>query len=730
MFLLKGFPFVHQITSFDCGISCVKMIARYYNIYVNEEIFENDNISSNGLSIKYLEEFCQDKFKLKTLVVRTSFSKLKSHSKTPFIAHWNQNHFVVVYKITNKKVYTADPAFGKTKYSHKEFIKGWANNDSQGIALLVEPSTTKPALSKTTTKKRSFSLAYFLKYLSLYKYSIAQLTLGLFLGSIIQFIFPFITKAIVDYGIKNADKTFLIYILFLQISLFFLYTSIEFLRAHILIHISSRINIFVISDYISKIMKLPISFFNHKITGDLVQRINDNVRIEKFITGSLLNSIFSIFSILTFAIILFIFNKIIFGVFLIGMLFEVSWIFYFLKQIEKLDHKNFMLLAEDQDKIYELIQGVSDIKLYGAAQKKLWEWESIQIKLFGISLKRLKLDQIQRGGQRFFSYLQLITITLISAYLTIDGELTIGSFIAIIFILGQLNIPIGNLINFILEGQLAKLSFDRLIDVQKKKNEDEDVEIITNKISKINEIVFKDLYFSYENTSTQILKNINTKFSGNSVTAIVGVSGSGKTTFLKLLLKFLNPTKGSINANTYNIQNVQSQKWRDNFGVVLQDSYLFSDTIENNIALDSISTINYDKLINACKIANVDEFINQLPLRYKTKIGKHGMGLSQGQKQRILIARAVYKDPEILLFDEATNALDSENEKIIISNLNNLYKGKTVVIVAHRLSTVKNADKIIVLDKGKIVEEGSHSELIEAKGRYYQLIKNQLELGQ
>ncbi|PID71048.1 MAG: ABC transporter ATP-binding protein [Flavobacteriales bacterium] len=729
--MTKSFPFIHQLSTFDCGYSSLKTILKYYNIHYNNSSFDSDTISSNGISVEHIKKIAESQFNLDCLIAKTNFNKLKQNARTPFIAHWNQNHYVVVYKITKKRVFVADPAFGKTKYSYEEFLKGWSNNEKEGIVLLIEKPNQKTIHSVSSKKKDSKNNFLKLgKYLSFYKFSISQLILGLFLGSIIQFIFPFLTKTIVDFGIKESRPKFLIYLLFLQLVLFILYTAVEFLRAHILIHISSRINIFVISDFLTKVMKLPINFFSHKITGDLVQRIQDNSRIERFITNSLLNSIFSVFSLITFSIILFIFSWKIFLIFFIGITMEVIWIFYFLKKIEILDHKNFALLSEDQDKIYEIIKGILDIKLYNNEKKKLWEWERIQINLFDISLKKLKLDQVQRGGQRFFSYLQLVLITLFSAFLTIQGNLTLGGFITVIFILGQLNIPIGNLINFVLQGQLAKLSYNRLLDIHNKKDEDEGINLVeTDEFSFNNDITLNSLNFSYNHSGVNVLQNINTTIKRNEVTAIVGISGSGKTTLLKILLKFLSPNTGCVNLGEINIKNIEGKKWRENFGVVLQDSYIFSDTIEDNIAFNNEDKIDSKKLKKAAEIANIDNFIESLPLKYKTKIGQHGVGLSQGQKQRILIARAVYKDPKILIFDEATNSLDAENEKVIINNLSEFYKGKTVVIVAHRLSTVKNSDNIIVLDRGNITEEGSHDELIIKKGRYYNLIKNQLELG-
>ncbi|CAL2087871.1 ATP-binding cassette subfamily B protein [Tenacibaculum sp. 190524A02b] len=731
------FPFFHQVSSRDCGPTCLRMISRFYGKKLSFSDLDKEGLSYNGMSIGVLSDLAS-KLHYKPLIIRTDFESIKNKAPLPFVAHWNQSHYIVVYRVTEEYVYVADPAFGKTKYTKEEFLKGWLSNKkiedkNKGIALLLEPNEDFFKETKTEeVSKKSFSAFHFLKkYFLFYKYHVAQLLLGFFLGSLLQFIFPFITKSIIDFGVKNGDVSFLVFVLGFQVVLFALSVGIEFLRAHILIHVSSRINIFIISDFFVKVMKLPISFFTYKVTGDLNQRIRDHERVERFISNSLLKSIFSIFSLTVFSVVLFVFSKIIFMIFLVGIVIELSWIFYFLKKVRILDQKSFSLNSEDQNKVFELITGIQDIKLNNIEDKKRWEWEKIQLNRFDVSLKKLKLKQVQEGGQRFFSYLQIILITFFSAYLTIEEELTLGSMMAIIFIIGQMNAPISQLINFILQGQLAKLSIDRLIEVHDEKEEKQNN--INHSLAVLNnDISINKLTFSYTGrTENTVINELSLIIPKGKISAIVGVSGSGKTTLLKLLLKFYEPTLGDICVGDTSLENIDNKYWRSKCGAVLQDSFIFSDSIANNIALneDSFSAINYDKLIKACQIANIHDFINKLPHKYETKIGQYGIGLSQGQKQRLLIARAVYKDPDYLFFDEATNSLDAENEKVIIENLEEVYKGKTVIIVAHRLSTVKNADQIIVMDEGKISEVGNHEELINNKGKYYKLIKNQLELG-
>ena len=736
MFVNK-FPFFYQISNRDCGPTCLRIISKHYGKKLSFSDLDKESLSYNGMSINVLSDLAS-KLNYKPLIIKTDFESIENKAPLPFVAHWNQNHYIVVYKFTKEYVYVADPSFGKTKYTKAEFLRGWLSDKKiedkkKGIALLLEPNEDffKETKTKQVSEKKFNAFHFLKKYFLFYKYHVGQLLLGFFLGSLLQFAFPFMTKSIIDFGIKNGNVSFLVFVLGFQIVLFALSIGIEFLRAHILIHVSSRINIFIISDFFVKVMKLPISFFTYKVTGDLNQRIRDHERVERFISTSLLKSVFSIFSLTVFSAVLFVFSKIIFLIFLVGIIMELSWIFYFLKKVRILDQKSFSLNSEDQNKVFELITGIQDIKLNNIEDKKRWEWERIQLNRFDVSLKKLKLKQVQEGGQRFFSYIQVILITFFSAYLTIKGELTLGSMMAILFIIGQMNAPIGQLINFILQGQLAKLSIDRLIEIHEKEDEKQVFENAYEG-TEVQDIKIDKLKFSYSGrVKESVINNISLVIPKEKITAIVGVSGSGKTTLLKLLLKFYDPTYGGIFVDNTNLESINSSDWRNKCGAVLQDSFIFSDSIANNIALNEVNyqSIDQKKLIEACKIANIHDFIDQLPLKYGTKIGQYGIGLSQGQKQRLLIARAVYKNPDYLFFDEATNSLDAENEKVIINNLEKVYKGKTVVIVAHRLSTVKNADQIIVMNNGQISEVGTLEELVVNRERYYNLIKNQLELG-
>ena len=549
------------------------------------------------------------------------------------------------------------------------------------------------------------------------------------IGSLLQLLFPFLTQSIVDIGINNQDISFINLILIAQLVLYASRTAVEFIRSWILLHLGTRINISIISDFLIKLMKLPISFFDTKMIGDLLQRIQDHRRIEHFLTSSTLNILFSFVNLIIFGAVLIYYNLTIFLVFAIGSIIYALWILIFMRRRRELDFKLFDQMADNQSNLIQLITGMQEIKLNNAEKQKRWEWERIQAKLFRVSIKSLALNQYQQVGSVFVNEVKNIFISFLAAKSVIDGDITLGMMLAIQYIIGQLNTPINDLIGFIHSTQDAKISLERLGEIHAKENEeDENIQKVTI-FPNDKSLYTEDLCFQYAGPhSEMVLEGINMVVPEGKLTAIVGTSGSGKTTLVKLLLKFYNPVKGNIRLGDIQLGNFSNRIWRDKCGSVMQDGFIFSDSIAKNITV-SDEHIDRERLFYAVKMANIQDFIESLPLGYNTKIGNDGHGLSQGQKQRILIARAVYKDPEYLFFDEATNALDAHNEKIIMENLNQFFEGKTVVVVAHRLSTVKNADQIIVLEKGKIVERGDHKELIAKKGVYYHLVKNQLELG-
>ncbi len=725
-----AFPYIAQLDSNDCGLACLRMISRHYGKQFSaSDLASVSSIASQGISVSNLSKLAEN-IGFRSLMLITDFDQLRQEVPLPVIVHWNQNHFVVVYRIKGDTVYVADPAYGLITYKRDEFLKSWAgtqhDNKEQGMLLMLE---TTPDFFKRDESKESnrATFRFLMRYLGTFKPQLFVLIIGLLLGSTMEILFPFFTQAIVDKGIGQRQINFIYLVLLAQVVLFISKTSIDFLRERIFMHISSRVSVYIISDFLMKLMKLPLNFFNSRQIGDITQRIQDHSKVEKFMTETLLKSVFAILSLIILSSLLIWFNTLAFAVFLGCSVCELVWIFAFMKKIRVLENKSFALHAQDQNKVFELITGMQEIRLNNLGQKKRWEWEKIQASLFKVNLGKLKLNQIYEG-YRFFTYLQRVLIIFITAMAVLHGQMTIGTMMAVTFVLGQLNEPIAQFINFIMEGQYARISLQRLGEVHLQTNEEENAFSKIQQLPKNKDIEISHLSFSYTETNRQtVLSDLNLLIPQGKTTAIVGVSGSGKTTLLKLLLKFYPVQTGGISIGKTDLASFNNDYWRSRCGTVLQDSFIFSDTIAGNIALEDDPDVM--RLVRAAKTANIHDFIKSLPLGYNTKIGQEGQGISQGQRQRILIARAIYKNPEYLFFDEATNALDADNELIIMRNLESFFSGKTVVIVAHRLSTVKHADNIIVLDKGLLAEQGTHEELTSARGKYYHLVKNQLELG-
>ena len=728
---MSKFPHYRQLDAMDCGATCLRMIAKYYGrLYTAQTLRQLSSITREGVSLLGISDAAES-IGMRTMGVKTTLENLEKEKVTPFIAHWNQNHFVVVYKIDKNKVYVADPGASKITYTKQEFIKHWASTEKdgnkQGIALLLEPT---PAFYENQDEKQSrTSFKFLLNYLKPHKKLIGQLILSLIFGSLIQLIFPFLTQSIVDFGIANNNLSFITLVLIAQMVLFVSRMSVDFIRSWIMLHISTRINISLISDFLIKLMKLPIGFFDTKMTGDLLQRIGDHNRIESFLTGQSLATLFSFVNLIIFGIVLVYYSFTIFLVFLIGSALYIGWIYLFMKKRRELDHKRFREASAEQSNKIQLIQAMQEIKLQNAEKQMRWEWERIQVRLFKVSIKGLALSQYQSLGTVFINESKNLIITFLSAYFVVKGNLTLGMMLAIQYIIGQLNSPVSQIIGFVQSWQDAKISMERLGEIHNKEDEENPNEQKINILPTDKSLKIENIEFQYTPPHSEIvLKDVSLLIPENKVTAIVGTSGSGKTTLVKLLLGFYNHYKGNILLGDNQLKNYSQAWWRSQVGAVMQDGFIFNDTIARNIAVGQES-IDNQRLVEAVKVANIREFIETLPLVYNTKIGSEGNGLSQGQKQRILIARAVYKNPQYLFFDEATNALDANNEKIIMDNLNRFFKGRTVVIVAHRLSTVKNADQIVVIEKGEIVEVGTHEHLTNLRGVYFELVKNQLELG-
>lgn len=729
---IKKFPFYKQPDAKDCGPTCLRIIAKHYNKSIPlQQIRTLSETTREGSGLLGLSNAAEN-LGFRTLGVKIDFDTLVSEVPLPCIVHWNKNHYVVVYDIDKtNKVYVSDPSYGLITYKKEEFIKHWIGENAhekteEGIALILE---TSPSFYKNEfdeeEKKTSFS--FLSRYLLKYKSLVVQLAIGLMAGSLLSLIFPFLTQSIVDVGIQNQDLNFIYLILLAQIMLFLGNMGIEIIRSWILLHLSTRINISIISDFFIKLMKLPISFFDTRMTGDIMQRINDHHRIEQLLTSSSLNTLFSLVNLIIFSIILLFYDYRLFLVYIVGAILYMLWISFFLKKRKELDYKKFSQISQEQSKVIELINGMQEIKMHNAEKQKRWGWEFLQVKLFKISIKALSLEQWQSVGGNFINKIKDILVSFLAAKLVLSGDLTLGMMLSVQYIIGQLNSPLVQLIDFIKQTQDAKISLERLGEIHDKPDEENVDEQYTAEIPQ-KDIELNNLSFRYIGSDSFVFQNLNLTIPYQKTTAIVGASGSGKTTLLKLLTKFYEPENGEIRIGGTNLKNISPRFWRAHCGVVMQDSYVFNDSIANNIAIGE-DHIDKQKLRKAIEIANIKDFVESLPLSYNTKIGNEGLGVSGGQKQRLFIARAVYKSPDYIFFDEATSALDANNEKIIIENLEQFFKGKTAIVIAHRLSTVKHADKIIVLDKGCVVEEGSHAQLVSKKGEYYRLIKNQLELG-
>lgn len=724
-------PYYPQHDTMDCGPTCLRMVAAFYGKHYSlEGLREKSFITREGVSMLGISE-AAEKIGFRSICVQVGYEKLQE-APLPCIIHWNQQHFVVVYKLNDKHVWVADPGAGKLKYTKEEFCNCWLssrkNEEDTGVALLLEPTPEFYTIEDEGDEVNRKGFSFLCSYLRPYRGLVGQLLLGLLLGSMIQLMLPFLTQSVVDFGINNQNLGFIYLVLIAQLMLSFSSSAVDFIRGWILLHLGTRINIALISDFLIKLMKMPISYFDSKMTGDILQRINDHKRIQDFLTGSSLSVIFSVFNIIIFGIVLLVYSGMIFLIFMGGSVLYVAYVWLFMKKRAELDHKRFAQQSANQSTVVQLVNGMQEIKLSACEQQKRWEWERIQAKLFKVNIKSLALRQYQDSGAVLINQSKNLLITALVASLVVKGEMTLGMMLSVQYIIGQLNSPVNELIAFARDMQDARLSMNRLSEVRDKPDEEDPTRELLREIPEGKEIRLQNLNFKYDPLSEYpTLDNVSLVIPPGKQTAIVGMSGSGKTTLVKLLLGFYPPASGDIFIGDTPLGSYSIREWRKRCGVVMQDGFIFSDSIAGNIA-PGVERIDKKKLRHAAEVANIHDFIEELPLGYNTKIGQEGHGLSQGQKQRILIARAVYKDPEFIFFDEATNALDANNERTIMNNLQTFFKGRTSVVVAHRLSTVRNAEQIIVIEQGKIAETGTHETLIALEGRYYQLVKNQLEL--
>ena len=735
---MKKFPHYPQYNLMDCGPACLRMVAKHYGRHYSlQTLRERSFITREGVSMLGLSDAAES-IGFRTVGVRTTLRQLVEGKPLPCILHWNQNHFVVCYRIRRRRdgthtFYVADPASQLVKYDEAAFSRCWLSTKAEGqdcgTALLLTPGPDFADRDDEPEGGTGRSLLFFARYILPYRAQVAQLGLGLLVGSLLGLAFPLLTQLLVDAGIRDRSLGLVTLILLAQLSLFFAQLAVGFIRSWLLLHINARIDVALISDFLMKLMKLPLHYFDTKKTGDIMQRIGDHARIKSFLLGNSVDILFSTVNFLLFAAILAYYDWTILLVFLFGHTLYVLWILAFMKFRRELDIRRFNQSAGEQSKIIQLIQGMQEIKLNNCERQKRWEWERIQVKLFKIGVRSLSIGQVQEVGSAFFTQTTNILISFIAARGVIRGEMTLGMMMALTYIVGQVSAPVRSFIGFAQSFQDAKISLERLNEVHQQPDEEQGIEAKLSQLPAYDAIRVEHVTFSYSGADRDYaLDDVSLDIPRHRVTAVVGASGSGKTTLVKLLLGFYAPLRGQIRVGATPLQAINPHLWREKTGTVMQESFIFSDTIARNIAV-STDEIDAARLRHALRTANVEDYVDSLPLGLSTQIGMEGCGLSAGQRQRLLIARAVYKDPEFFFFDEATNSLDASNERTIMERLREVYRGKTVLVVAHRLSTVCDADHIVVLDHGRVVEEGTHRSLVERRGAYYTLVKNQLELG-
>jgi ATP-binding cassette subfamily B protein len=732
--MFTRFPFYQQLDAMDCGPSCLRMVAAYHGRYYGLQFLrERSFIDRDGVSLLGIRKAAEELgFEVLTarmpLVANEEYRTGLRDVPLPVIVHWDDNHFVVVYRITDTAVHIADPASGRQRLDYETFYRHWMGEHQTGITMLLTPT---PAFYEREGQPRAESwqgFAYLLRFVYPYRRLLVQLGLGLLVMGVLQLLFPFLTQAIVDIGIDNQDFSFITIMLVAMLFIFLGEVTVSALQGWILLHVGTRVNVSLVSQFLSKIMRLPLGFFDQKTMGDLLQRIQDQRRIEQFLTTSSLMALFSFFSLLVLGVVLFYYHRLIFFIFAIAAVVYVLWIWLFLEERAQIDHRRFRDLTDNQNVLIEIIQGMPEIKLQQSEHKRRWQWIGVQSRLFETNTRFLTITQYQDIGARTISQLKDVLIIYFAARGVVQGELSLGMMLAIQYIIGQLNVPLQQMVGFARTAQDARLSLERLSELHVLADEEDPSVDKIEEVPPTGDLLVEELSFAYNPLVGNVLENINLRIPRGKVTALVGASGSGKTTLVKLLLGFYEPTDGKITVGSSSLTDISKQRWRAACGAVLQDGYLFSDTIARNIA-ESADRITPERLQQAVETANLLPFLEVLPKKWNTQIGAKGNGISQGQRQRVLIARAVYKNPDFLFFDEATNALDAENERIIVANLHRFFEGRTVVVVAHRLSTVRDADQIVVLEQGQVVEVGTHETLVARQGRYRELIQNQLELG-
>lgn len=707
----------------DCGPACLKIISKYYGKSFSMKYLRDQcQITREGVSMKDLSRVAES-IGLRSLPLKVSCEDLVRKIPLPCIIHWNYAHFVVLYRVKGRRMYISDPQVGLITYDRDRFTYGWKKNNERGIILVLEPSQRFHDAQNVQSPGR---LNNYFNYLKPHVNFLLQVFFGMLMGVGISLLFPFITQSVVDIGIETQDFDFINILLIATIVLTLSSVFSNFVQSRMMLHVADRINISMVSDFIQKTLRLPVTFYERKMTSDILNRINDHGRIQQFVLHSFLGIIIAGLSFLVYAAILATYQITLFAFFLGGTILYVLWILLFLQKRRTLDYQFFDSNIYNQNEIIQIAENSTEIKINNLEQKKRWDWEKSRFEIYDLNIKLLNLSQIQNIGTAIIDRLKNVFITFFAAKAVINGQMSLGMMLSAQYIIGQMNGPVGRLIGFIQSYQDARISLERVGEVVHEEAEESRVEGFEVAMPNDRTIRLKGLSFRYHSGSPYILKDLDLEIPHGKMTAIVGPSGSGKSTLMKILLRLYQNYEGEIEIGNANFKAIDLHRWRSSCGAVLQEGKIFNDSILHNIVLDA-DNIDPDRLKAVIRQANLQAFIDALPQKLYSLIGQGGNGISGGQKQRILIARALYKDPEFLFFDEATNALDTKNEREITRQLRETFDGKTSIVIAHRLSTVRSADQIVVLDRGHIVERGDHAALVHKKGTYFNLISNQIK---
>ncbi len=725
------FPFTRQFDQMDCGPACIRMVAaahgRHYPLSYLRSL---SHLTREGVSVAGIRDALAQ-IGMESLSFEMTLEQLREKCPLPAILHWEQNHFVVLYEAKRSRwsgrwhYSVANPAYGKHTFSEESFSRFWLNGE-KGVVVAISP--TEDFYSRKDVKEKHSLVRFARRYVWPYKWEMSQSALGMLFGLFLSLVTPFLTQAMVDDGIGLRDMSLIVSIMLAQLFIFFGTFSMGLISSWVSLYMSTRINISVLSDYLTKLLRLPMTFFETKSVGDYQQRLGDHGRLQSFVTYNTLSTLFALVSVPFYLAIIAWYSPVILAAYLLLTAASTGWMMWFFRRRKALDYEQFRISSENQNRQYELLQGITDIKLNAYDDYKMEEWRSLQERQYGMSQKVLRLEQVQSTGFMLIGQLRNIFITCWIAAEVVSGELTLGMMMSISAIIGQVNGPLSQLIGFLQQLQNARISLERSEEVHLCQNEDtpQQAELPADRPLDIH---VSDLSFSYTGRiGTEVLSHIDLHIPAGSMTAIVGESGSGKTTLMKLLLKFYAPTSGEICLGDRPLSHYTAKSVRQAAGIVMQDNFLFSDTVARNIMLGEAP--DEKRLAEAVHVACLDDYVARQPLGLLTKVGSEGIGVSGGEKQRIMLARAAYKHPCYLLLDEATSSLDAENERRITEHIAQRFAGCTRIVIAHRLSTVRHADQIIVLRHGRVVEAGTHDALVKQRGYYYDLIHNQLELAE